>query len=147
MVDLFPSIRNFLLSDTDLTQHLSTFNGVKAIFTRRPIPETAKYPFIIINSPNREINSDFLDTAFREVTYNIIVYGNNDTHENYRKVEETAFKIKNKFLRVPKYGMTMPAGYSFVFGNSLGPFSAPVDDETKVGKAVSVTLSYNKLEN
>lgn len=147
MVDLLSNIRSLLLSDLDITQHLSIFNGAKAIFTRRPVPENADYPFIIINPPFSDTDRDFLDLAFRDVTYNIIVYGNNDTSQNYRNVEDTAFKIKNKFLRLPKTGMTMPVGYSLVRGNSIGPFIAPTDDEKKIARAVSVTISYNKLEN
>lgn len=147
MIDLLPNIRILLLSDLNITQHLSTFNGAKAIFTRRPVPENADYPFIIINPPLPDTDRDFLDLAFRDVTYHIIVYGNNDNPQNYRNVEDTAYRIKDKFLRLPKTGMTMPIGYSLVKGNSIGPFLAPTDDQTKVARAVSVKISYNKLEN
>lgn len=142
MIDFLPILRQFILDDPDLTTHLASLNGSKNIFTRRPIPEAADYQLIIINPPSADLDRDFLDKAFRDVTHNIIVYGNNDNSENYRKVDETAFKLKNRFLRLTSAEMTLPSGYSFVRANSIGPFSAPTDDLTKVAKAVSVTISY-----
>jgi len=147
MIDLLPILRKFIIDDPSVTANLTTYDNSKAVFTRRPVPEDAKYPFIIINPQSVDLDRDFLDLAFRDVVHNVIVYGQNDTSDHYRQVEETAFLIKNKFLRLTRTDLTLPTGFDFVRANSIGPFPAPTDDETKIGRAVSVTISYNKVEN
>lgn len=141
MVDLLPYIRSFILADTALTANLSSFDGSKAVFTRRPVPEDADYPFILINPQITQTQSDYVNLIKRDVIYDIIVYGQNDTAANYRKVEETAFLLARKFARLRGTDMEMPTGFYLVQAVGIGSFPAPTDDQTKAARAVSVTFT------
>lgn len=141
MIDLLPIIREFIISDIDLTANLSSYKNSKSVFTRRPIPEDIEYPIILINPPVTQSETDFLNIFRREVVYDIIVYGKNDTSENYRKVEETAFLLANKFARLNKNSFNMPSGSMLVQAIGIGPLIAPTDDENMTARAVSVTFT------
>lgn len=144
MPDLSTHIRTLILSDSDITDNLTTLNGSKAVFTRRPVPETAEYPFIIISPQITMSESDYISHEARDVTYDIIVYGQNDTSSNYREIEQIGYALYERFRRLSRTGMTMPTGYSLTKAVGFGPFPAPTDDLQKTARAVSATFTYFK---
>jgi len=141
MIDLSASIRTRILSVTDITSLLTNYKGSKPVFTRRPAPSDATYPVIMISPMvGGGIDDDFLKRQRREVTYDIAVYGQNDTAENYRKVEKLGFLLGNLFHRTNPRAFQMPSGWNLVRTKAFGPMSAPTDDQTIVGRMVTVNF-------
>lgn len=148
MPDLVPQIRSFILADSDLVSNLSTYGNAKAVFTRRPVPVDAVYPFIVIGPQVTMREKDFISCLnMRYVVYDIVVYGQNDTSENYRIVDNIGHALAKKFARLGKAAMPMPADATLVQAVGLGPFAAPAsfdlqtDKMDKVARAVSVTFT------
>lgn len=44
-------IRDILAATPGVTEFISTYEGTPAIFTRRPVPEDAAEPYLLINGP------------------------------------------------------------------------------------------------
>lgn len=138
MPDLAPTIRTFILADTDLVSNLTTYNSQKAVFTRRPVPTDAEYPLMVISPQITASENDYLTNERRTAVYDITVYGQNDTSVNYRAVEETAYKLAAKFNRLTD--LVLPTGYTLIQAVGLGPIPAPTDDDQKIARLVSVTF-------
>lgn len=144
MINLSDNIRSFLIVDSTLTSELSTFNNEKAIFTRRPIPTGADYPFIIISPQISSTESDFIDKLQRNQTYDIGVYAQNDTPENYRACERVAFQIQEKLARLQSHEFQVDSGWSLIQAVATGPIPFPTDDLNKVARGVTVTFNLIK---
>lgn len=142
MIDLTSHIRSFILADP-LSDDLSTYNGAKAVFTRRPVDEGAEYPFILISPATVSNIKDTIGCGLRQLdmTYNIVVYGENDTAEKYRLIETIGFSLSNKFSLLGRFDMPMPLSAILVQAVGTGPFAAPTDDNNTVARAVSVTFT------
>lgn len=136
MIDLRPHIRSYLLSDFNFTSKLSDYLDTKAIFTRKPVPENVSYPLSIISSIISDQESDFIDHNKRTLFYDIAVYGQNDTDENFQKVEEAGFVLFNLLHRLSRTDFVLPNGYYLVQCKASSPLPAPVDDLEKVGRVV-----------
>jgi hypothetical protein len=142
MVDLAPHIRTLILSDP-VAASLSTYNGAKAVFTRRPIPVDAQYPFIVVSTQVSQTQDDLINSRKRDLTYDFVVYGQNDTAANYRLVETIANSLARKFARLSRHAMTMPTGVSLVKAIGIGPMASATDDLDKIARAVSVTFTIH----
>jgi len=146
MIDLQPAIREYLLNDVTISSLLPTYNGSKTIFTRRPAPEAAPYPMVLISPLVGDLENDFVTCGRRTLTHDIVVYGLNDIATNYRNVETIARHIQTIFHRMPSYSLDMPTGSSLIEATAIGPLSAPVDDENKVGRIIITNFEIH-LEN
>lgn len=147
MIDLQPSLRTFILNDLTISSLLPAYLDSKAIFTRRPVPNNATYPMIVISSLVSAINNDFVSCGGRQtLTFDIAVYSNNDTAENYRIVETIAYRLATILHRIPRYALNMPTGSSLIQTTAIGPFPGPTDDYVKVARVVSVNID-TFLEN
>ena len=140
MIDLQPAIRSVILNDVNIIGSFPAYQGSKPIFTRRPVPTDAPYPMIMISQPIANPQNDFVDCDRRTFTYDIAVYGLNDNSTNYRFVETTANKIAKKFHRLKPYEISLPVGSSLIQSSTIGPLSAVVDDQNKVGRVVILNL-------
>lgn len=136
MIDLQPNIRSFLLSDPSISALLPNYSGSKAIFSRMPVPTDVSYPLIIISPIVTDVERDYVNKERRVLSYDIWVYGSNDTSANYRKVEELAFLVARKMHRLDKTSFSMPSNASLIQVTALGPLPAKVDDQTKTGRAI-----------
>lgn len=147
MIDLQPTLRSFLLNDSTFSSYLSTYNGSRAIFTRRPVPPDASYPLAIISPLVGQIQNDFIGCGNRQVsTYDVAIYSTNDDPVSYRNVEAASYRLARILHRIPNHTLTMPTGSYFVQTTAIGPFPAPTDDEVKVARVVSVNVEF-VLEN
>lgn len=140
MIDLQPAIRSVILNDVEISSLLPNYNGSQPIFTRRPVPTDAPYPLVLISPVVADNQIDYVKCGRRVLTYDVAVYGLNDSAANYRKVEEIARLIANKFHRLPHYAISMPTGSSLIQSTVIGPLSAAVDDDNKVGRVVILNL-------
>lgn len=137
-LDVSAPIRAALLAEVTITSLLPVFEGSKAIFTRRPVPDEAPLPLLIV-SPDISISdadgiNDFRPIVRRDVS----VYGRNDTSAHYRTVELLAYAIRDLF-HANREAIDLN-DYGVMDIRATGPRPAPVDDEQMVGRVVSLTI-------
>lgn len=147
MIDLQPSIRQYVLNDTEFISELAEYQNSKAVFTRRPVPEDATYPLAIVSPIVGEREVDFISCYGRRIlTYDIIVYSNNDSSESYRSVERAAYRLTKILHRVDRTAFSLPSGVSLIATTASSPFRAPTDDFVKIARGVTVNIDI-LLEN
>lgn len=141
MIDLTVMIRKYILEIEEFTDVISNY-GVdgKAIFTRRPVPEDAIYPMAVISPLYSEVKVQQITCNRRNLTYQIVVYGDNDTSDNYNKVEGAAFVLARSFDSANVHDFDMPQGAQLLGLTTTSPMSAPTDDNNRVARVVSVTF-------
>ena len=145
--DLLPAIRASLVGDADIIDELTAYAGSYPVFTRRPVPNNAPYPLIVVNPQIQVGQVDGISDQKPILTHDIAVYGRNGmagTVDNYRAVERIAFLIHQLFHRRP--ASVSVSGWGVVDVTALGPFPAPVDDEQTVGRRVEVTARLARLD-
>ncbi len=138
MINLSPSLYTFINDDAAIMADATK------VYTRRPVPENAVYPFIVVSSQVSHAENDFINNITRNITYDVIVYGQNDTSSNYRTTENIAFLVQNKFVRLTSTQMAIPAGYHLVQVNAIGPLAYPTDDNDKIARGISVNITISK---
>ena len=143
MIDLQPEIRSLIINDATLSTLIADYLNSKAVFTRRPTPEDAQYPLVIISPIVTDLERDFILCGRRTLTYNIMIYGYNDTPENYRDVEEISLSISKLFHRIDRTTFPTSSDYSLIQSTASSPMPAPVDDENKVGRVVVLNLQIH----
>lgn len=140
MIDLAVTIRKHLLTNQDFIDIISVFgSNSKAVFTRRPVPETAKYPLCIISPAISGAHMDYLSCKSTSIDYDVIVYGQNDTAKNYDDVEKVGYLVANLFHRVDTTKLEQN-GFSIIAVTATTPFPAPTDDNDTVARAVRLTF-------
>jgi len=146
MIDLQPAIRTHILNDVTISSLLSTYQNQKSVFTRRPTPQDATYPLVIVSPIVGENENDYIGcNGRRTLTYDIAVYSNNDEALNYRNVEKIAFRLTQIFHRMDRFALTPPSG-SIVQVTASSPFPGPTDDFVKVARIVTLNIEI-LLEN
>ena len=80
-------MRDALLGIPAVVSGLPLYEGQPAIFTRRPAPLDAPYPMIMVSPDIVRTDDDGISDFRPVVTRDIIVYGRNDSSNNYRAVE------------------------------------------------------------
>lgn len=131
MIDLAPAIRTSLLTIAD------------TVYTRRPVPSGATYPMIIVSEDIVSADRDLIDTRMQFIVRDILVYGQNDTSSHYREVESMAYAVFDKFHRRPS--SIVVSGWHIVDVIARGPISAPTDDNTTVGRLVTLSIRANPV--
>jgi len=140
-LDLSAPFYSALISDSAITALLAEFLTQPAVFTRRPIPENAQYPLIVV-TPNVSIaNEDFLVTEFPVVVSDVIAYG--EQPSDYRTIDALGYLVRTKFHR-ERESLSV-SGFHVVDIVASGPQPAPTDDERHVGRVVSLTIRLQKL--
>lgn len=141
--DLAVPIRTAVVGEASIASLLGAFKGSKPVFTRRPTPTDATYPIIVI-SPDISLSDNDGINDYRPVQVrDIVIYGQNDTVEHYRKVEAIAYAVRD-FFHSNRQAILVP-GWSVVDINCIGPIPAPTDDDQTVGRLVSLTIQLARL--
>lgn len=144
MINLLPYLRDKVVSDTPLSTLLSSYKDSKAVFTRVPVPEDAKYPMVVITGPTTDNELDFLDCSqMREVTFQIVAYNENDSAEDYRTCESIAYRLNKIFHNMDTFALTLPSGVKLLKSSASLPFAAPADDLQTVAKGIILTLKIS----
>lgn len=135
-LDLAPAILAVINAEPTITGLLSTFEGVPAISTRRPVAEGMDYPLIVV-TPDVAINDGDALTSVRPIVIrDVIVYGNNP--DDYRTVEQVGYSLRDLFHR--KRDSIIPTGYDVIAVTAAGPRPAPTSDDEIIGRVVSLTI-------
>ena len=145
--NLLPAIRASLIGTAAITGELAAYAGSYPVFTRRPVPDDAPYPLIVVNPQIQVGQADGMADQKPVLVHDIAVYGLNGvagTTDNYRAVEHIAFLVHQLFHRKP--ASVSASGWGVVDVTALGPFPAPVDDEQTVGRRVEITARLARLD-
>lgn len=145
-LDLLPALRDGVIAAPGVIDELSQWRGEPAVFTRRPVPDDAADPMVVINPLSGVIFRDALASDNPVVTHDILIYGSKGAPggpvDQTRAVERAAFAIREHFHR--NRFSVQADGFHVVDVRVNGPFAAPVDDEATVGRVVSVTVALNR---
>lgn len=145
-LDLGPPIRAALLEAENIAGELGLYKEKPAIFTRRPVPEEASDPIIIINPDAAISDEDALNSERPIVMRDIAIYGVKaapaDPADQSRLVEALGYRVRKLFHR-QKFSIR-PEGFSVIEIIATGPIVAPVDDEATVGRIVSLTVRLRR---
>lgn len=137
-MNLKAPIRAAIVANAGITASLATYLGAPAVFTKRPVPEDAGYPCIVIESdPIRD--EDGLTSLRPVVLADVVVYGTNDPQgSEYRAVENIGYALRTLFHR-QRWSLTV-SGATVIDVTVAGPFQAPTDDEKKVARGVTLQV-------
>lgn len=145
-LDLAPALRDALIDATDISSQLSEWRGEPAVFTRRPVPADAVFPFCIVNPDSFITDQDGLTSPRPVVGRDIAFYGRKgppgDASDQTRIVEAMAYLARDLFHR-EKFSV-QPTGFSVIDVVATGPVPAPVDDEATIGRLVSLTIRLRR---
>jgi len=130
--------RQALLTSAEITGLVASYKNSKAIFTRRPVPIDVPYPMIIINPDASLTDEDGINDYRPKITRDVIVYGQNDTPEKYRAVEDIAYLIR-KMFHGNRDSLVVPL-WHVVDIRTTGPIPAPTDDDKTIARVVPVTV-------
>lgn len=137
MVDVLPAVYAAITANSSITDLLGTLNTNTCVFTKRPVPENAAYPMIIVNPPFAITNpEDALVEKRPQISLDVAVYGEQERH--YRDVDTIAFLIRTQFHRV-RTALSV-SGYIVYEIVATGPIPAPADDEEHIGRAVTLNI-------
>lgn len=137
-MNLAEPIRTALLGETIITTLLQTYQSSKPIFTRRPVPDTAPMPLIIVSPDVNIFDEDGVHDQRPVIRRDVSVYGKNDKAENYRTVEVIAYAVRDLFHR-NREAIVVP-DWDVIDVRAAGPRPAPVDEDQTVGRLVELTV-------
>lgn len=140
MIDLAPSLRTAISANTTITGLIQTWAGEPAVFTRRPAPAGAEYPFVMIGPDRSVTDADGLTSNRPIAVRDIAVYGIAKDH--YREVEMAARSLRELFHR-NRWSLAV-TGWDVIEVQAAGPIPAPTDDEKTIGRLVSLTIQLRE---
>lgn len=137
-----PYIRQAIIGNTVISDDLSVWNGEPAVFTRQPVPTDAEGIMIVIPESLAVTDQDFLTSEMPVITQDVLVYGDKgapgSSEDQTRTVEAIGQALRTMFHRK-----------RFALGNTpfhvvdirvSGPGSAPTDDDSTIGRMVTLTM-------
>lgn len=135
-LDVNGPVRDVILNSTFITSKLADWQDTKAVFTRRPVPENAKYPLITVGPNVTRGDQDGIDHKQPIVVTDVNVYGEQNKH--YRDVELISEELYQIFHR-EELALTV-AGHTVTRLTASGPVVAPADNVNYVGRNVALTI-------
>lgn len=138
MISLASNIRQFIVADATFAALVADYKNSKAVFTRRPVPTDATFPMAVVSSLVTSRIDDLIDENRRTLTYDVILYDDNDTVTSQTNAESAINRLITLFHR--NRSMPVPSGWRLIDTVANGPFNAATDDQAKVARAV--TLSF-----
>jgi len=140
-LDLHEAYRDALQERTAIASLLSEWKGEPAVFTRRPAPDDAQFPMAFVSFPDQVTDMDGLTAKRPIVRSQIAFYGNKgapgSAQDDTRDVEAMAVEARTLFHR-NRFAIS-PSGFTVVDIQVQGPMTAPVDDDSRVGRLIVVT--------
>lgn len=136
-------IRDALLADATLVALLGDYVGRAAIHTRRPVPSESGKPYVLVGPNAAAGDENAIDTERPVVTVDVAVYGDKRERvgqpDDYHDVETAAERIR-KMFRPQNKSILSVTGFHVVGISASGPIPAPVDDESQVGRVVTIEV-------
>lgn len=145
-LDLGPALREALLDDAGIAGDLPEYDDSLAIFTRRPVPDDAPFPMILLPGPSAVGDEDGLVSDRPVWMGDVLIYGNkaapNTPEDQTRKVEALGFKVR-RLLHRQKWALQV-GGFHVIDIRATGPVPAPVDDDKTIGRVVSLVVRLGR---
>lgn len=129
--EITKAVFNVLNGDSTLTDMLSTFDGVPAIFTTDPTPLKAKLPYIVTAGQVSDVAFDTKTTDGRDFVRDIRCYSKN-TRGSTDEIEDIAERVRFLFHRKP-FTIT---GFGVIISNVTGPIAR--DEEDVYGRILTL---------
>lgn len=140
-LDLSAPLYAAVTGDSTISNLLGLFGADPSVHTRRPVPEGAAYPMVVITQSVGISDEDWIDTEFPVVVSDVIAYGENDSQ--YRTIVDLGFLLRDLFHR-KKDSITVD-GHSVLEIRVSGPIPAPTSDFKHVARAITLTTRLQKL--
>lgn len=137
-MNLSEPIRTALLAEPTIADELSVYGDSRAIFTRRPVPDDATYPMIVVSQDIAVGDEDGIADFRPVITRDVIAYGHNSTPAKFRQIEALGYAIQALFHR-QRQVLTVP-DWSVISIIASGPRAAPVDDLETAGRLVELAI-------
>jgi hypothetical protein len=122
-----------LAGDATLAGLLSSFAGVPAVFTARPVPEGATAPFLLTEGSVADVAEDTLRRFGRRITRDISIWFPAD--DDPTNLETAAERVRTLFHKQP----LAVAGHHHVMTLASGPVPAP-DSGDERGRVVTIQV-------
>lgn len=135
-LDITTPLRTAIIAATAITSKLGKFSGDPSVHIRRPAPEGAEFPMVMIGPIVTRSNEDGINSYRPVIVIDIGVYG--DAARDFWDVESVAEAIYGLFHR--QRGAITVTSYSVIDIVAQGPSPAPVDDLSRVGRRVTLTI-------
>lgn len=140
-VNLAIPLRSAIIANVAISSKLAQFRNEPGVFTRRPVPDDAKYMLIAISPDIANYDEDGLKTFRTRTTKDIFIYG--EQPDDYRDVENIGYLLREMFHR-KKDSIVVP-GHHIISVTALGPMIAPTEEMASnqpniVGRLVSLTI-------
>lgn len=145
-LDLSGPIRTAILGYSGIVSRIATWEGEGAVFTRRPVPEGATYPLIVISPDVTVGDADWLNTPKPIVGRDLVAYGQKGTPKSgdqYRVVEQLGYLLRGLF-HSQRFAISVP-NFHVVQITARGPMPAPTEDDGLIARAVSLTIHLQAL--
>ena len=125
---------------------LAEYKGEPAVFTRRPVPEDAEDPMIIINPPVGIGDFDALNSDRPVWSGTVALYGRKgapgSSEDQTRLVDALGYRIRELFHR--QRFSVRPDGFSVIDVVASGPIAGPVDDDKTVARIVGLRIRLRR---
>jgi hypothetical protein len=132
------AVRAAIIANAAIADELAVYVGAPAVFTKRPIPDDAGYPCVVVEA-HAFADEDALVEMHPLIDVDVCVYGRNDPQgSEYRAVETVGYNLRNLFHR-QRWSIEI-SGASVTDIRARGPLPAPTDDEKTVGRVVTLQL-------
>lgn len=135
VLEILAPVRTAIIAHSTIITKLGSYNGSPSVHTRRPVPQDAGYPLIVVGPIVARGNEDGVNDFRPVVVLDIVTYGEQPSH--HRDVDEVA-ELLYQLLHRQRTAITV-SSYSVVDLSCSGPVPAPVDDESRVGRRVTLT--------
>lgn len=135
ILEILAPLRTAIVNTSSITSKLGLYKTSPSVHTRRPVPPEAKYPMVLIGPMVARNDQDGINYFAPVAILDLMVYGTQKDH--YRKVEQVSELLYQLFHR--QRGAITVEDYSVTDLRCSGPSPAPVDDDTLVGRRVSLT--------
>lgn len=135
-LDIITPLRAAIIAEAAITSKLGKFSGDPSVHNRRPAPEGAEFPMVMIGPIVTRSNEDGINSFRPVIVIDIGIYG--DAARDYWNVEAVAEAIYGLFHR--QRNAISVTNYSVVDIVAQGPSPAPVDDLSRIGRRVTLTI-------
>ncbi len=141
--DLAIPLRNAIVGNNAIMTNMPpAATGDDNVYTRRPVPQNAPFPVIVIGPDIVNVDKGGLTDERLAIKRDIAIYATNDTAERYRLTEQVAFAVFSLFHRNP-FAIIVP-NWKVVQIWARGPMQQPVSSEDEfVARLVELTVELN----
>lgn len=139
-LDVLNPILDTIQSNTSITNDIADWKDTKSIHTRIPIPSKAPYPLITIGPVVSKTDIDGINDFRPVVIVDIAAFG--EQEREFRLINLVAEKIHQLFHR--QKSALIVDGYSVIEIIATGPIPAIGEDESYIGRRVSLTITLKK---